>query len=153
VRARVAGLCARDATSLFDEAMVGSGGTQTGCECATGLSGGHGVGLGLTKGDGGLVGRKSVTQGTGPIDVSVSVAQSNRACSCGAGLTAALAVVDGSSRTSHGISLASTSRSIPSACCSLPLSTLSSVFFSSPISSFPVLSLSSVSSLSCSVAL
>ena len=46
---------------------------RMGCEGMTVLSGGHGAGLGLTKGDGGLLGRKSFALGTGPIDVSVSV--------------------------------------------------------------------------------
>jgi hypothetical protein len=56
VCARVAGLCSRDATSLFDEATVGSGGTQTGCGGVTGLASRRGAGIGLTKGDGGLGG-------------------------------------------------------------------------------------------------
>ena len=47
------------------------------------------------KGDWGLVGRKSLALGTGPIDLLVSVAQSNRVCSRGTGLVAALAVGDG----------------------------------------------------------
>ena len=72
----------------------GSGGVLTGCGGVTGLASKRGAGIGLMKGDGGLVGRKSVTQGTGPIDWSSFVAQSNCRGSCGAGLTAALAVVD-----------------------------------------------------------
>jgi hypothetical protein len=43
----------------------------------TGLSGEHDAGLGLSKGDRGLVGRKSLALGTGPIDSSMFVAQSN----------------------------------------------------------------------------
>ena len=42
-----------------------------------GLSGEHGAGLGLSKGDSGLVGRKSLALGMGPIDSSMFVAQSN----------------------------------------------------------------------------
>jgi hypothetical protein len=93
--APVAGVLAHSATSPFDRVMVGLGGVHTGCECATGLSGGHGAGLGLTKGDGGLVGRKLFMQGTGPIDWLSLVAQLNCHGLCGAELTAALAVVDG----------------------------------------------------------
>jgi hypothetical protein len=55
VRARVAGLCARDATSLFDEVTVGSGGSRTGCGGVTGLASRRGAGMGLAKGDGGLL--------------------------------------------------------------------------------------------------
>jgi hypothetical protein len=98
VGAPIAGVRARGAigaTSPFDEVTVGLGGARTGCGGVTGLSGGRGVGMGFAEGDGGLVGRKSLGLGTGPIDVSMFVAQSNRARSCGAGLTAGLAVVVG----------------------------------------------------------
>jgi len=79
--APVAGVRARSATSPFDGVTVGLGGVQTSWEGVLGLSGRRGVGLVLTKGDGGLVERKSLALGTGPIDESMSVAQSNRACS------------------------------------------------------------------------
>jgi hypothetical protein len=95
VGASVAGVRARGATSPFGRVTLGLGGVQMGCECAVGLSGGRGAGLGLTKGDGGLVERKSLVSGMGPIDESMSVAQSNRACLRGTGLTGVLAVVDG----------------------------------------------------------
>jgi hypothetical protein len=57
--APVVGVRARGATSSFDGVTVGLGDAQTSCE--------------------GVVGRKSVTQGTGPIDSSMLVAQSNTA--------------------------------------------------------------------------
>ena len=91
----VAGVRARGATSPFDGVTVGLGGMQTGCAGVTRLSGGRGARLGLAKEDWGFVGRKSLGLGTGPIDVSTLVAQSNSACPCGAGLAAALAVGDG----------------------------------------------------------
>ena len=56
---------------------VGAVSMRTGFVGVTGLSGEHGARLGLSKGDWGLVGRKSLALGTGPIDSSVSVAQSN----------------------------------------------------------------------------
>jgi hypothetical protein len=56
---------------------VGVGGMRTVCEGAVGLSGKRGAGLWLAKGNGGFVGQKSLALGTGPIDLSVSVAQSN----------------------------------------------------------------------------
>jgi hypothetical protein len=83
------------AVSPFDGVTLGLGGARAGCGGVTGLSSRRGAGMGLAKGDGGLVGRKSLGLGTGPIDVSMFVAQSNRARSCGAGLTAGLAVVVG----------------------------------------------------------
>ena len=49
--APVTGVRTQGAMSLLDRVMVGLGGLQTGCECAMGLSGGRGIGLGLTKGD------------------------------------------------------------------------------------------------------
>jgi hypothetical protein len=63
--------------SSFDGVPAGLGGVRMGCGGVTGSSGGKGAGLGLTKGDGGLVGRKSLVLGTGPIDWSMSIAQSN----------------------------------------------------------------------------
>ena len=65
------------ATLPFDRVMVGLGSIQTGCEGVMGLPSSRGVGSGLAKGDGCLVERKSLALGTGPIDLSVSVAQSN----------------------------------------------------------------------------
>jgi hypothetical protein len=56
---------------------VGVGGMQTVREGAVGLSGKRGAGLWLAKGDGGFVGQKLFALGMGPIDLSVSVAQSN----------------------------------------------------------------------------
>jgi hypothetical protein len=56
---------------------VGVGSMRTSFESLTELSGKHDAGLGLSKGDRGLVGQKLLTLGTGPIDSSVSVAQSN----------------------------------------------------------------------------
>jgi hypothetical protein len=56
--APVAGVRAQGATSSFGGVTVGLSGAQTGCE--------------------GVVGRKSLELGTGPIDWSVSVAQLNR---------------------------------------------------------------------------
>ena len=61
-------------TSLSDVVAVSM---RMGFAGMTGLSGEHGAGLELSKGDRGLVGRKSLTLGTGPIDSSMSVAQSN----------------------------------------------------------------------------
>ena len=55
----------------------------------------RGAGSGLAKGDWGLVGQKLLTLWTGPIDLSVSVAQSNRMCSRGPELAASLAVQGG----------------------------------------------------------
>jgi hypothetical protein len=74
---------------------VGLGSARMGCGGVTGLSSMRGAGMGLAEGDGGLVGRKSIALGTGPIDSSSLVAQSNHARSCGAGFTAGLAVVVG----------------------------------------------------------
>jgi hypothetical protein len=56
---------------------VGASCMRTSFEGVTGLSGEHDAGLGLSKGDRGLVGRKSLALGTGPIDSSMFVAQSN----------------------------------------------------------------------------
>ena len=56
---------------------VGAVSMRTGFTGVTGLSGEHDAGLGLSKGDRGLVGRKSLALGTGPIDSSMFVAQSN----------------------------------------------------------------------------
>ena len=56
VGASVAGVCALGATSPFNGVTVGLG--RSGCE--------------------GVVGRKSIALGTGPIDMSMLVAQSNR---------------------------------------------------------------------------
>jgi hypothetical protein len=72
VGASIAGERARGATSHFGGVMVHMGIAQTGCGGVTELSGGWVGGLGLAKGDGGLVGRKSLMLGTGPIDLSVS---------------------------------------------------------------------------------
>jgi hypothetical protein len=69
-------------------ARMGCKGVRTGCGGVVGLSDRRGAGLGLTKGDGGLVERKSLTLGMGPIDLSVSVAQSNCRGSCGVALCA-----------------------------------------------------------------
>src|SRR5882762_4134311 len=91
-----------------------------GCGVVTGLSGGEGAGFGLAKGDrfghpfvlglasdvvgcnllalmveAGVGVQSTKGMGLGPIDSSTSVAQSNRACSCSTGVTAALAVGDG----------------------------------------------------------
>ena len=79
-----------------------------------------------------VVGRKLRVLGTGPIDVSVSVAQSNRTCSCGVGLTAALAVGDGVRfRTSPWVILIlpCSPRSLVLSCFSIPI----------PLSSLPTL--------------
>ena len=60
--------------------------------------------LGLTKGDGAFVERKSLSLGMGPIDPSVSVTQSNH-CSCGVALCTVWAVGGGESpRTSSPLS-------------------------------------------------
>jgi hypothetical protein len=56
---------------------VGASCMQTSFAGVTGLSGEHDAGLGLSKGDRGLVGRKSLALGMGPIDSSMFVAQSN----------------------------------------------------------------------------
>ena len=56
---------------------VGADSMRTSFESLTELSGEHDAGLGLSKGDRGLVGQKSLALGTGPINSSVSVAQSN----------------------------------------------------------------------------
>ena len=56
---------------------VGVGSMRTSFEGMTRLSGEQDAGLRLSKGDRGLVGRKSLALGTGPIDSSMSVAQSN----------------------------------------------------------------------------
>ena len=56
---------------------VGAVSMRIGFAGMMGLSGEHGAGLGLSKGDSGLVGRKSLALGTGPIDSSMFVAQSN----------------------------------------------------------------------------
>jgi hypothetical protein len=87
--APVAGVRACSATSPFDGVTVGLGGVQTCWEGVLGLSGRRGAGLVLTKGNGGLVEWKSLALGTGPIDPSVSIAQSNRHGSCGVTLCAA----------------------------------------------------------------
>jgi hypothetical protein len=50
---------------------------QMGYKGVVGLSGKWGAGLWLAKGNGGFVGRKSLTLGTGLINLSVSVAQLN----------------------------------------------------------------------------
>ena len=55
----------------------------------------RGVGVELAKGDWGLVGRKSLEVGTGPMEVSVSVAQSTHVHSHGIGLVGVLAMVGG----------------------------------------------------------
>jgi hypothetical protein len=65
VGASVAGVHALGATSPFDGVTVGLGGVQTGC--------------------GVVVVRKSLTLGTGPIDLSLSFAQSN--CRSSSGVT------------------------------------------------------------------
>jgi hypothetical protein len=57
VGTRVVGVRTVGAASPFDGVTVGLGGVQTGCE--------------------GVVGRKSLTLGTGPIDVSMLFTQSN----------------------------------------------------------------------------
>jgi hypothetical protein len=88
VGASVAGVRARGATSHFGGVTAGLGGVQTSWEGVLGLSGRRGAGLVLTKGDGGLVERKSLVLGTGPIDLSVSVAQLNHCGSCGVALCA-----------------------------------------------------------------
>ena len=60
VGASVAGVCARGV-------LLRLGITQTGCGGVMELSGRRVGGLGLAKGDGGLVGQKSLALGTGPI--------------------------------------------------------------------------------------
>jgi hypothetical protein len=55
VGASVAGVHALGATSRFGGVTVGLGSAQTGCEGVVGLSGKRGAGLGLAKGDGGLL--------------------------------------------------------------------------------------------------
>jgi hypothetical protein len=55
VGAPIAGVHTPGATSPFDGVTVGLGGVQTGCEGVTGLSGGRCAGMGLAKGDGGLL--------------------------------------------------------------------------------------------------
>jgi hypothetical protein len=152
--APVAGVRAQGATSLLDRVTVGLGGVQMGWAGVNGLASRRGAGMGLAKGDGGLLdllghpfalgsmsevgerdsfalgavspviwlaigsrvwlagveGWKSPGLGTGPMDVSTLVAQSNRACSRGAGLTGVLAVVDGAwSRTSSWVPFISSS--------------------------------------------
>jgi hypothetical protein len=94
--ALVAGVRAWDATSSFDGMTVGVSGLRSGLAGADAicLLGVGAVGV-ARMGCGGVLGRKSLTLGTGPIDDSVSVAQSNRCGSCGAGLMATLAVGDG----------------------------------------------------------
>ena len=65
------------ANTKMSRSDVGAVSMRTGFAGMTGLSGEHGAGLRLGKGDWGFVGRKSLALGTGPIDSSVSVAQSN----------------------------------------------------------------------------
>ena len=83
VGASIAELCVWGAMSPFDRVTVGLGGMQTGCEGVVGLSGRQVGGLRLARGDGGLVGQKLFTLGTGPIDLSGSVAQLNHHSLCG----------------------------------------------------------------------
>jgi hypothetical protein len=52
----IVGVHAQGATSSFGGVTVGLGGAQTGCEGLVGLSGRWGAGLGLAKGNRGLVG-------------------------------------------------------------------------------------------------
>jgi len=66
----IVGVRALGATSLFDGVTVGLGCLQTGCAGVMRLVGRRGARLGLTKGNGGLVGWKSLTLGMGPIDLS-----------------------------------------------------------------------------------
>ena len=61
----------------MSQSDVGAVSMQTGFAGVTGLSGEHGARLGLSKGDSALVGQKSLALGTGPIDSSMFVAQSN----------------------------------------------------------------------------
>ena len=122
VGASVVGVRAQGATSQFDGVTVGLGGMQAGCEGETGLSSKRGAGSGFARGDGGFVGRNSLALGMGPIDESMSVAQSNRACSRGTGLTGVLAVVDRAWSRSSVLSCLPTplaSCSLPTACSSL----------------------------------
>jgi hypothetical protein len=72
----------------------------------------------------GVEGRKSFMLGTGPIDWSMSVAQLSRACSCGTGLMAVLAVGDGEHVVSSSCFRIPHSPSIGS-CTPLPTSSLS----------------------------
>ena len=82
----VAGVGAKGATSPSNGVMVHLGGVRSG------LVGAVGVARMVCEG---VPGRKLVTQGTGLINWSMSVAQSSRACSCSTGLTGVLAVADG----------------------------------------------------------
>ena len=56
-----------------------------------GLASVQGVGMGLAKGDRGLVGWKLLRVGTGPMAVPVSIAQLIHVCSYGTGLAGVLA--------------------------------------------------------------
>ena len=86
VGASIVGVCAHSAMSPFDGVMEGLGGMQMGWEGVLGLLGRCDVGLVLTKHDGGLVERKLLALGTGPIDPLVSVTQLNCCGSCGVAL-------------------------------------------------------------------
>ena len=83
VGASVVGVHAWCATSPFDRVIVGLGSVQMSCEGVTGLLSRWAAGLGLTKGDRGFAGQRSLMLGMGLINLSVSITQLNCCGSCG----------------------------------------------------------------------